>query len=55
MTLTFQLGLASVKLNQRAKCLHQKSFGRNLIVWTHRDTNTHTPDWLLYLDHWSSL
>jgi len=37
-------------VNQRAKYLGQKSFRSKVILRTHR--RTHTPDRLLYLDHW---
>ena len=47
MTLTIELVLASLKINQRDKCLEQRSFRLTVIVGTH----THTGDQLLYLDH----
>jgi len=47
MTLTFELDLDRVKLNQLAKCLGQSSFTSKVIILTHR----RTPDRLLHLDH----
>jgi len=40
MTLIFESDLDMVKMNQRAKCLGQRSFNAKVIVRTHR----HTPD-----------
>jgi len=47
--LTFELDLDSVKMNQRAKFIGQKSFSSNVVVQTHG--RTHTTDRLFYLDH----
>jgi len=49
MTLTFELDLESVKINQRAKYLRNRSFRSIVIVLTHRHTDT--SDRRLYLDH----
>jgi len=53
VTLTFELGLDNVKVNEDAKYLGQRSLSSIAIVRTHWKTQTHTPDWQLYLDHWS--
>jgi len=47
MTLTIELDPCSVKINQCAKCLDQKSFCSKVSVRTDR----HTTDRLLYPDH----
>jgi len=49
MTLTFELDLDGVTVNQRAKYLSQISFSSRVIVRTHRQT--HAPNRLLCLDH----
>jgi len=43
MTLTFEYDLDSVKMNQRANYLGQRSFSSKVIVRTH-GRQTHTPD-----------
>jgi len=48
MTLTFELDLDRVKMNQLDRCLGLRSFGSKFVVGTHTP-----PDRLLYLDHWS--
>jgi len=50
MTLTFQLDLDKVELNQRVKYLGQRSLISEVIVWTQARTHAHrhTPDRLLY-------
>jgi len=37
MTLTFELDLVKIKLNQRAKYLHQRSIRSKVIVQTRRE------------------
>jgi len=45
MTLTFELDLDSVKMNQRANWnLYYRSFSSKIIVRTHRHTHTHRTD-----------
>jgi len=44
MTLTFELAIDVVKMNQRAKYVVQK------LLSGRTDMQIHTPDWLLYLD-----
>jgi len=53
MTSTFELDLdtSTVKMNQRAKYVGQKSFIWKVIFRTHTHTHTHTPDRLLHLDY----
>ena len=54
MTLTFELDLDRVKMNQQAKYLRQTSFRSKVIVQRHRYTDTHTPDPVIYLDTWTT-
>jgi len=49
VTLTFELDLESVKMNQPARYLGLRWLSSQVIVWTRR--HTHTPNRLLYLDH----
>jgi len=49
LTLTFELDLGSIKMNQHVKHLGQMSLSSKVIVRTHGQT--HTPGRLLYLDH----
>jgi len=49
MTLTFELDLDSVMMNQRVECLGRRPFISKVIV--RKYTQTHTPDQLRYLDH----
>jgi len=48
MTLTFEFDLDRVKMNNRAKCLRERSFNLIVIVSTHRQT--HGTDRLLCID-----
>jgi len=50
MTLTFELDPGSVKMNQRAKYLGHKWFSSKVIART--PWQIHTPDRLLYPNHW---
>jgi len=49
MTLTFELDLDSIKVNQQAKHLGQRPFSSKIITQTHRQT--HSADRLLYGDY----
>jgi len=49
MTLTFELDLDSVKMNQQNKYLGQFSYSWKAIVRTH--TQTHTAGQMLHLDY----
>jgi len=42
MTLTFELDIDMVKMNQPAGYLGHRSLSSKAIVWTHQQTDTHT-------------
>jgi len=52
INLTCELDVHNVKINQRAKLLAQRSFGRQQVI-VRAQTNKHTPDQLLYPDCYS--
>jgi len=51
MTLTFELDLDSIKMNQRMPNIQVKGHVVQELWPARTHTQTHTPDRLLYLDH----